>query len=138
MFSVGQFMTDTVYTLQTTDNLHDVRELMELAKIRHVPITDKEGNFEGLITNRDLLACAVSKLAEIDGNLQTELESSIPVREIMHIDIVCVQEDTDIRDAANIMLGYKYGCLPVIEGRKLVGILTEADFIKITLKLLDN
>ena len=66
MHHVSELMVDTVFTLQPSDNLNDARTLMKLAKIRNTPVTDDEGNFVGLITNRDLLACTISKLADID------------------------------------------------------------------------
>ncbi len=135
MFTVKEFMTDTVFTLQADDNMLDARHLMTLAKIRHAPITDDFGHFEGLVTDRDLLACTISKLAEIDENIQKEIDSTILVKDIMNRDIICVTEDTDIRDAGKLLLEYKYGCLPVVKGRTLIGIITEADFIKISLKL---
>lgn len=138
MLTVEQFMTDTVYTLQPNDNLLDARELMKLAKIRHTPVTDDAGNFEGLITNRDLLACTISRLAEIDEAIQTEIDTAIMVKDVMRKDVICVQPDTDIRDAGALLFEHKYGCLPVVKGRKLVGILTEADFIKVALQLLDE
>ena len=138
MLTVGQFMTDTVFTLQQEDNMLDARHLMSLAKIRHAPVTDDNGNFEGLITDRDLLACTISRLAEIDEHIQTEIDSAVIVKDIMRRDIMCVTVDTDIRDAGALLLEHKYGCLPVVKERTLVGIITEADFIKISLKLLDE
>ena len=138
MLTVGQFMTDTVFTLQPNDNMLDARHLMSLAKIRHAPVTDDHGHFEGLVTDRDLLACTISRLAEIDEKIQRELDTAILVKDIMSRDIMCATVDTDIRDAAALLLEHKYGCLPVVRERTLVGILTEADFIKISLKLLNE
>lgn len=138
MLTVGQFMTDTVFSLQAEDNMLDARHLMTLAKIRHAPVADDQGNFEGLITDRDLLACTISRLAEIDENIQTEIDTAILVKDIMRRDITCTTIDTDIRDAGALLLKHKYGCLPVVKGRTLIGILTEADFIKIALNLLDE
>lgn len=138
MLTVGQFMTDTVFTLQQNDNMLDARHLMSLAKIRHAPVTDDNGNFEGLITDRDVLACTISRLAEIDENIQKEIDSAILVKDIMRTDIMCATVDTDIREAGALLLEHKYGCLPVVKERTLVGIITEADFIKIAIKLLDE
>jgi len=138
MRTVAELMTDTVFTLQPTDSLSDVRSLMHLAKIRHTPVTDDEGNFQGLITNRDLLDCTISRLAEIDKAVQDEIDTAIGVTDVMRRDVVCVAPDTSLREAARILYEHKYGCLPVLEGRKLVGILTEADFLKLALMILDE
>ena len=79
MHHVSELMVDTVFTLQPSDNLNDARTLMKLAKIRNTPVTDDEGNFVGLITNRDLLACTISKLADIDEKVQEEIDTAIRV-----------------------------------------------------------
>ena len=138
MITVSELMTDTVFTLQPSDNLNDVRTLMHLAKIRHTPVTDDEGNFLGLITNRDLLSCTISRLAEIDPAVQDEIDEAILVSEVMQRDVVCVSPGTSLREAGSLMYDRKLGCLPVLEGRKLVGILTEADFIRLAISFLPD
>jgi CBS domain-containing membrane protein len=138
MVYVADLMTDIVMTLRPTDTLNDARLLMKMAKIRHTPITDADGNFEGLITNRDLLACTISRLAEIDEAVQAEIDTAIQVSDIMQRDVVCVTPRTPLREAAQLLYEHKYGCLPVLEGRKLIGILTEADFLRLAMSLLDG
>ncbi len=138
MISVAELMTDTVFTLQADDTLSDARSLMHLAKVRHTPVTDDEGNFEGLITNRDLLACTISRLADIDEAVQEEIDLAIHVREIMRSDVICVPPETSLREAAQLLYDHKCGCLPVLRGRKLVGIITEADFLRLAMALLDG
>ncbi len=130
-------MTDSVYTLQPGDTLSDAKQLMKLARIRHTPVTDDEGNFLGLITNRDLLACTISRLAELDESVQEEIDLAIRVSDVMRRDVYCVSPETDARHAAEVLFEHKFGCLPVLKGRKLVGILTEADYVRLALKLLD-
>ena len=138
MVSVADLMTDTVFTLQPTDTLSHARSLMHLAKIRHTPVTDDEGNFEGLISNRDLLACTISRLADIDAAVQEEIDTAIRVTDVMRRDVVCVAPETSLREAAQLLYDHKYGCLPVLKGRKLVGIITEADFLRLAIALLDG
>ena len=138
MVSVADLMTDTVFTLQPSDTLSDARSLMELAKIRHTPVTDDDGNFQGLISNRDLLACTISRLAEIDHAVQEEIDTAIRVTDVMRRDVVCVEPETSLKEAARLLYENKYGCLPVLKGRKLVGILTEADFLRLTISLLEG
>jgi CBS domain-containing membrane protein len=60
----------------------------------------------------------------------------IPVREIMRAEVLTVGPGTDAREAAQIMLDRKIGCLPVVDGKRLVGILTEADFLRYLLSVL--
>ncbi len=136
MLSVQNYMTDSVYTIKPTDSLHDVKQLMEGAQIRHAPVVNSDGRFCGLVTHRDLLNHTISQLADIDEQTKTEINQAILVKDIMQTDIVCAAPDLSITEAGNLLLKLKYGCLPVVVGDILVGILTEADFIKIALSLL--
>ena len=139
MIYVSDLMTSRVFTLRRTDTLQDVRSLMQLAKIRHIPVTEDGDRFVGLLTHRDLLGYAVSHLAEINREEQEEIESSILVGDIMQTDVRTVSPDTLLREAAEILYRNKYGCLPVLGGdSKLVGIITEADFLRLAIALLHD
>jgi len=94
MIYVSDLMTSRVFTLRRTDTLQDVRSLMQLAKIRHIPVTEDGDRFVGLLTHRDLLGYAVSHLAEINREEQEEIESSILVGDIMQTDVRTVSPDT--------------------------------------------
>ena len=137
MFLVKNIMTRDVFTLTQTDSLSAARDLMDLARIRHIPIVDGQGNFAGLLTHRDILAAAVSELAGINRRTQDEIEAGIPIREIMQRDVYTVSADTPLKEAAKLLLEEKYGCLPVVSGRKLCGIITEADFLRLTIELME-
>ncbi len=137
MLKVNDLMTTKVFSLQDSDNLQTARSIMSLGRIRHIPIVDKDQLFVGLLTHRDLLSVTISKLAEIEDHVQDEIDASIPIREIMRLDVTTIPEDMDLRDAAEILLKHKYGCLPVVRQNRLVGILTEADFLKLTISLMD-
>ena len=136
MIHVSDLMTDKVFTLQRIDTLHDVRSLMDLARIRHIPIIDEHGRFLGLVTHRDLLSYTVSKLAGLEDQTQSEIDSSIMLGDIMRTDVTTVSPDTLLQDAAAILYRHKYGCLPVIEDGKLAGIITESDFLRLAIALL--
>ncbi|SDO08591.1 CBS domain-containing membrane protein [Desulfonauticus submarinus] len=136
MLKVADLMSKDVFTLKFSDTIAHAKSLMNLARIRHIPIVDGKNNFVGLITHRDILAATISKLAEIDEKTQAELDASIPICEIMRKDITTVPPDMPLKEAAQILVNHKYGCLPVLKDNKLVGILTEADFLNLTISLL--
>ena len=129
-------MTTDLFTLYETDTLDLSRFLMESKRIRHIPIVDSEDNFRGLLTHRDLLRVSVSSLADVDPDTKRDLLKAIPVREVMKASITTVDPFLDLEEAAGMMLDHKFGCLPVVNEGKLVGILTEADFVKLTISLL--
>lgn len=137
MLKVKDMMTNELFSLKTTDTLRTARSMMSLARIRHIPIVDKTGAFIGLLTHRDILQASISRFAEVDRSVQDEIDAGIPIAEIMRTDVTAVPPDLDVRDAAEMLLNHKYGCLPVVEDEKLVGIITEADFLKLTISLMD-
>lgn len=138
MFTVQKVMTEDPFTLKKDDTLLSARSIMSLGRIRHIPIVDHAGDFTGLVTHRDILAATVSKLADIEEDIQDELDAGIPISEIMNQDVVTVPPDMSLRQAAEILLTNKYGCLPVVDGKSLVGIITEADFLRLTISLMDE
>ncbi|PKN09574.1 MAG: hypothetical protein CVU73_01075 [Deltaproteobacteria bacterium HGW-Deltaproteobacteria-8] len=137
MFKISELMTSPVYSLRETDTLQSARVLMDQKRIRHVPITTGNNIFRGLITNRDVLANTISHLADIDQATQNEIDAGIPLQEIMRTDVRTVSSQDSVKDAANILYNNKYGCLPVVDDGKLVGIVTEADFLQLTIQLLE-
>ena len=134
---VRNIMTTPVFAVGHTDNLKVVEEVMEWKHIRHLPVVDDDGRLVGLITHRDLLRACVSSVADIPQQEQDALLRGIPVRQMMRADVLTVSPESDVRAAARTMLDKKIGCLPVVENGKLVGILTEADFVRYMLEILE-
>ena len=75
------------------------------------------GNFVGLLSHRDLLSATISKLADIDAQTQDEIDEGIPISEIMKSDVHTVTPETELKDAAEILLKHKYG-LPSGSGKQ--------------------
>ena len=138
MLKIKDIMTSDVFVLYANDTLELARSLMQIRHVRHVPIVNADGQFVGLLTHRDLLALTVSLLADIDQKEQTELDRHIPIMEVMKTDVVTASPESDVRTAIAVLLENKYGCLPVVSDKKLVGIVTEADFLKLTHDLLKD
>jgi CBS domain-containing protein len=131
-------MTSPVFSLRENDSLHTARELMNLQRIRHIPIVTVDNTFSGLLTHRDILSATISKLAGLDPETQKEIDSGIPIHEIMRTDLTSVEPGTPLKNAAQLLLNHKYGCLPVVENGLLVGIVTEADFLRLTINLMEG
>jgi CBS domain-containing membrane protein len=134
--SVAELMTRDVVTLTEDETLAHAQRCMARGRIRHLPVV-REGRLVGLITHRDLLAASFSIFAEINTNEQRRVFDTVRVVEAMHRDVVTVSPGLSVSKAARILLENKYGCLPVVdEEDHLVGILTEADFLRLTVRLL--
>jgi CBS domain-containing protein len=131
---VRELMSTDIFVLYVDDNLLLAEEMMQLKRIRHVPVVDQEGNLQGLITHRDILRVSISTIAELSSGERREAQASIRLRDIMRTHVLTISPDADIRSAARVMLDKKIGCLLVVAYRQLLGILTEADFLKYVLK----
>jgi CBS domain-containing membrane protein len=136
MLKVKDIMTTEVFVLHATQTLELVRSLMRIKHVRHVPIVDEGNTFVGLMTHRDLLAQTISHLAEVDEDEQEYLDRHIHIVKTMKTDVLTADPEMDICSAISLLLDHKYGCLPVVSNGKLVGIVTEADFLNLTLGLL--
>jgi CBS domain-containing protein len=91
-----------------------------------VPIVGEDKELLGLITQRDLLAVGS---AQADGN---------GVTKIMRRKVYTVSEESDMRSAALMMQEYKIGALPVLQDKKLVGIITDSDYVALAINLLEQ
>jgi CBS domain-containing protein len=121
-------MSSEVVSLEKHESLSIADRVMNLGRIRHMPVVS-EGRLVGLISQRDLLPNALTDaLGESrEGNMK--VLDSIKVSDCMVKNLKTCAPDSSLADAAALMLKHKFGCLPVVEGDKLVGILTESDFV---------
>ena len=126
---VRDLMTSGVFAVNVNDHLVTVSDLMDERNIRHAPVVE-DGKLVGLISNRDLLRNTVRGQSGLPPEIERAAQLTVTAGEIMTRDVETAEPDQDIRDAARVMLEGKYGCLPVVEGSKLVGILTESDFVR--------
>lgn len=137
MPKVKDLMTRNLFACRATQTLDKVEEFMKKGRIRHIPVVDENGGLVGLLTHRDLLqACISSFAASSEIGLKRFLQGK-KIGEVMRRNITVASPDMDLRDAAALMMKEKLGCLPVLEGSKLVGIITEADFMNLAWEALD-
>lgn len=133
---VRDVMTRQVITLFPEDNLDKIEEGMHRFRFRHLPVVD-DGRLVGLVTHRDLLRVAASVLEPGAAEKTRRINDTLFVQDVMQKDVVTAREDMSLLDAGRLMWDQKLGCLPVTsDDRKLVGIVTEADFMKLALALL--
>lgn len=133
---VADLMSTDLVTLTEDETLAHAQRCMARGRIRHLPVV-RDGRLTGLVTHRDLLAASFSIFAEIECNEQRRVFDTVGVVEAMHRDVVTVTPDLGVAQAASILLENKYGCLPVVDDQgMLLGIVTEADFLRLTVRLL--
>lgn len=134
---VQDLMTRGVKTLGPSGNLAEASDLMTQHRVRHVPIVDSDSQILGLVSQRDLLRGALGGGTELPSSIQHAYLRSIGVTEVMIETVEIVTPDTPIREAARRMLDGKIGSQLVVEGDRLVGILTEHDFVRYVHSILE-
>ena len=122
--TVGQFMSTDLFTVSPNDLIDLAASVMDWRHIRHVPVEDKDGRLVGLVTHRGLLRLMINNNSKLT-----------TVQEIMIKDPVTVSPSTSSLEAMELMRNNRLGCLPVVEGNQLVGIITSYDFLEATAKI---
>lgn len=135
MIDIATIMSTDLVTISTDDNLQTARELMHDRKIHHLPVLDGDGSLAGLITLTDLLAATDSRLRRNEDRLHA---ADISAGSVMQTDVVTVNENAGIREAALFLEKHRIGCLPVVSGGKLRGIITDTDFVGVAINLLEQ
>ena len=128
---IEQFMTSDLITVGPDEGVELVANLMKWKQIRHVPVEDSAHHLLGLVSQRSLIALIADRAADLG-------KRPIPVREVMSSEVVTVTPETSTVDAIELMRKNKVGSLPVLKDGKLVGIVTEFDFLKIAGQLLEE
>jgi len=128
---VRDIMTRDVVTLGRNETLRTADDVMRLGRIRHLPVVDDDGLLAGIVTQRDLFHGGLIKALGYGTHARGRALDSLVVKEAMASEVVTTTPDTPLSDAAKIMLERKIGCLVVVDARKIAGILTEADFVKV-------
>jgi len=135
MITVAEMMTTGTKTLTKDDSLADVQAVMEKFSCHHVPIVTNGSQLDGLVSQRDVLKITESSLVQDADRIDPE---QLKVAEFMTSDVFTVQPETSLRKAAIYIRTQRYGCLPVVDGNKLVGIITDSDFVNIAIDLLEQ
>ena len=129
---VREVMSQDVTTLKRNDELMIADDVMRLGRIRHLPVVDDdEGTVVGIVSQRDLFRSALARAIGYGEFAQSRVMKLLKVKEVMTSDVVTIGPDSPLEEAARIMWKRKLGCLIVMDGDRLAGILTEGDFVKL-------
>ncbi len=125
---VGQFMTTDLFTVRASDLVDFAASVMDWEKVKHLPVEDDAGRLLGLITHRSLI------------RLIARGRSGAPVivEDVMIRDPETISPETPTLLALEKMRENGYGCLPVVDDGKLVGIITQSDLIRVSSRLLEK
>jgi acetoin utilization protein AcuB len=128
---VKDWMTRDPVIISAKASLEEAWRTMREKQVRHLPIVKKDGILVGLVTLSDLLTAQPSPATTLSVWEINFLLGKMKVQDVMKKKIVVVEEECPLEEAALVMSEHKIGCLPVVRGRQLVGIMTETDLFDI-------
>ena len=127
---VRDVMTTVVTTLKRNDKLTLADDVMQLGRIRHLPILDDDAEqLVGIVSQRDLFRGALAQALGYGQYARRKLLDTFAIKDMMTTDVITTSPDTPLVDAAQLLIERKIGCLPVVENERLIGIITEGDFV---------
>ena len=128
-WTIEQIMKTDLFTVNEDDPVQLVANMMQWRNIRHVPVENNRGELTGLVTSKMVMLYYSNFY--ISG-------TSTPVRDIMEKELVTVSPQTKTTEALELLKKHNLACLPVLHGNKLVGLVTERDFMCIAAELLSE
>ncbi len=128
---VEQYMTTDLFTVHTDEVIDLVANLMDWRHIRHVPVEDDDHRVVGLVSYRSLLRLLARNVPHGD-------DAPVCVSSIMQRDPITVAPETPTLEAIDLMRRNRVACLPVVKDGRLVGIVTEHDFLELAADLVES
>ena len=132
--TIRDIMTPEVTTLGRNDSLQLVKDIMTLGRVRHFPVVD-DGKVVGVVSQRDLYRASLGSVMKYGEKAQRAFLEGIAVKEVMSDPPITIAPHASLQEAARLMMEKKIGCLLVLEGSKLVGIVTESDMLKLVAEM---
>ena len=126
---VKEIMTTDVKTIRPEDNIKRLAEMMVKNKIGSLVVVEGSGEVVGIATERDIIEDII---------LLGKSPEEVKVRDVMTKDIITVNPDSSLEEAAEVMVNHKIKKLPVIDKGRLVGIVTATDLIAYENRLVEK
>jgi len=132
--TVRDIMTSEVTTLDRNDSLQLAKDIMTLGRVRHFPVVE-DGKVVGVVSQRDLYKASLGSVMKYGEKAQRSFLEGIAIKEVMSDPPITIAPHATVQEAARLMMEKKIGCLPVLEGPKLVGLVTETDMLKLVAEM---
>jgi len=131
-------MTGALITARPDMPVLDARHLMIEKRIRHLLVTNESGELLGIVTDRDIRLNLPSQATSLSVWELNYLLTRLMVGKVMTQSVITVGPDREVRDAALLMLDHRIGALPVVDGGRLIGIVTETDLLRAFVRSADE
>ncbi len=130
---VKDWMTQNPVTISAKSTLPEAHNLMREKKVRRLPVLDHD-KLVGIISLTDVMEAKPSDATTLSIYELNYLLAKLTVSKIMSKSVMTVTPETTVADAARMMLDYKIGGIPVVDGEMLVGIITESDIFRMVVQ----
>jgi acetoin utilization protein AcuB len=125
-------MTKDPLVVSPHTSVEEAIRIMRQYRVRHLPVIKKDGDdLVGVVTQTDLLQASPSPVTSLSVWEINFLLAKMQVRDAMTTRVIVVEEECPLEEAALVMAEHKIGCLPVVRGQRLVGIITETDLFNL-------
>lgn len=118
--NVRDLMTAEVFTVRADHGFNQVELIADMKHIRHIPVVDESDHVIGMVSVRDLLLHLSNAAAS----------QFVPISEVMQKKVVTCSPDMPVEEVAALMIEKSIGAVPVVENEKIIGIISERDFVK--------
>lgn len=126
---VRDYMTPDPQTLDINSTLLDAVLLIRRAELRHIPIL-QDGRLVGILTDRDVGRVSPSVLGAVSPQEYNRFFEETPLGKVMSRNLVSIAPEAPLAEAVNLLYKNKLGCLPVLDGEHLIGIITVLDMLR--------
>ena len=133
MAQLSEIMNRDLVTVDKQASLRRARRILDQHRIRHLLVMEGK-RLVGIVTDRDLRQAAPSSKSPLTTSERQEFMDELKVLEVMSRKLITASSTTTIREAAKVMVSEKIGCLPVVDGNQLVGIVTQADLLEMLVR----
>jgi acetoin utilization protein AcuB len=128
---VADWMTKNVSTVSGNTNIAEAIKIMREKRIKHLPVVDEKAKVVGILSDRDIKEYTPSKVSSFDVHELNYILFTTKVKAIMKKKVLTTSPTTAIEDAAMTMLDNDIGCLPVVSGNRLIGIISDRDLFRV-------
>lgn len=124
-------MTPNPTTITTETSLKEALDLVRSNPFRHLPVLDENGKLVGIVTEKSLVYASPTPTTTLSVFEVDYILSRTKIGQIIHDDVITVEPDLPIEEAARIMVDHRFGCLPVVKNDELVGIISDTDVFRV-------
>lgn len=139
-YDVETYMSKDIITAHWTESMNSAYSKMTQAKIRHLPVVNDKGLLVGIISDRDFQRAMVKDPSSVAGYYdKVDFDSESKVRDFMSQPVRAVDEKTDLKTVARLMVKNKISAVLVVNAKsRPVGIITHEDLLKVLVEILDT